>query len=435
MKNALIKGHSISQATFVRQPLALAIGLTLLSSLPMRVVAANSVTAALTGGKASGNIRIRSESVSDDAVAKDGDALTIRTRLGYETAPYKGFSLFAEFEDIHTMFGQDDYAPETVAVPAYATVLDRTGSEMNRAFVRYRGVPKLDLAYGRQRIIYDNARFVGNVGWRQDEQTFDGFTAVYTGLPDFTFNYAYLTQVNGVDVTLDTTKISDNLLNASYNGFTWGKFTGYAYLLDHEDETDTTVNAGLRFKTSDTVGLRFEGAYALPITAMVKVLYAAEYAQQDFENTAGTVEREADYTFAELGLNYVMPTAILTGKVSYEVLGSDDGLYGFQTPYATKHAFTGWADKFLATPAAGLEDKFVTLNAVFPGLGGLNVLAMYHDYASDEGSFDYGKEWNLQVMKPFAPNYQVGIKYAAYSEGDLPYRDTDKLWIWGEFNF
>src|SRR5690606_36975007 len=346
-----------------------------------------------------------------------------------------GFSVMAEFEDIHTMFGQDDYAPETVQVPAYAAILDRSVTEVNRAYLRYRGVPKLDMGYGRQRIIYDNARFVGNVGWRQDEQTFDGFTAVYTGLADFTFNYAYLSKVNGIDETLDSSNIKDNLINLSYSGFTWGKFTGDAYLLDHEDEMQTTVNAGLRFKSSDTVGMRFEGAYSLPITKMVKVLYAAEYAQQEFENTAGTIEREADYTFAELGLNYVGASAIYTAKLSYEVLGSDDGLYGFQTPYATKHAFNGWADKFLATPAAGLEDTFATVNVVIPSLGGLNLLAMYHDYASDEGSFDYGDEWNLQIMKPFAPNYQIGIKYAAYSEGDLPYRDTDKLWIWAELNF
>ena len=432
MKNVLIKGQ------FSQRPLALAMGLGLLSSLalPMQASAADSITAALTGGKASGNIRVRYEDVSQDNLT-DADALTIRTRIGYETAPYAGFSALVEFEDTHTMLGQDDYAPESIHTPApnYATIADPSVTELNRAYLRYRGVPKLDLGYGRQRIIYDNARFVGNVGWRQDEQTFDGFTAVYTGLTDFTFNYAYLSAVKGIMPIFDSTNIKDNLVNITYSGFSLGTITGYAYLLDHEDETDTTVNGGLRFKTSDTYGLRFAGAYPLPTTKMIKLLYTLEYAQQDYENTAGTLEADADYMFGEIGLNYVGASAIYTGKLSYEVLGSDDGTYGFQTPFATKHAFNGWADKFLATPAVGLVDTFATVNVVIPSLGGLNLLAMYHEFDSDEDSIDYGSEWNFQIMKPFAPNYTVGIKYAAYSEGDVALGDTDKLWVWAEFNF
>lgn len=402
-------------------------------ALPHLATAADAFTEALVGGKVMGDIRLRYEDVSDDAVAKDGEALTLRTRLGYETAPYMGFSALAEFEDVHTLFGMDDYAPETVQVPAYASILDRSVTEVNRAYLRYRGISKLDLGYGRQRIIYDNARFVGNVGWRQDEQTFDGFTAAYKGFADFTFNYAYLTQVNGIDETLDSKDIEDTLLNISYGGFTWGKFTGYAYLLDHSDEIDTAVNAGLRFKASDTYGLRFDGAYALPITKAVKILYTAEYATQDFESTAG-VDRDADYRFVELGVNYGMPAVALTGKIAYELLSSDDGGYGFQTPYATKHAFNGWADKFLATPTAGLEDRFATVGVNWLPYK-INLLAMYHKFDADEGSGDFGSEWDLQLTKAFGPNYTIGVKYAAYSAEDAGYEDTDKLWLWGEVKF
>lgn len=402
-------------------------------ALPPLATAGDTFTDALAGGKVSGDIRLRYEDVSDDAVAKDGEALTLRTRLGYETAPYMGFSALAEFEDVRTMFGMDDYAPETTQVPAYAAILDRSVTELNRAYLRYRGISKLDLGYGRQRIIYDNARFVGNVGWRQDEQTFDGFTADYKGLPDFTFNYAYLTQVNGVDETLDSSNIADNLFNVSYQGFTWGKFIAYGYLLDHSDETNSTVNAGLRFKKNDTFGLRFDGAYPLPITNSVKLLYTLEYATQDFESTAG-VDRDASYEFAEFGVNYAMPTVALTGKVAYEVLGSDGGNYGFQTPFATKHAFNGWADKFLATPTTGLDDRFATIGVNWLPYK-INFLAMYHKFDADEGSGDFGSEWDVQLTKAFGPHYTVGLKYAAYSAEDVPYKDTDKFWVWGEIKF
>jgi len=408
--------------------------LTLPICLAANVQAENSITSALTGGKASANVRVRYETVDDAALVEEGEALTLRTRLGYETAQFYGFSVLGEFEDIHTLLGMDEYAPETVQVPAYATIQDRSVTEVNRAYLRYRGVAGLDLGYGRQRIVYDNQRFVGNVGWRQDEQTFDGFTAAYTGLNNFVFNYAYLTQVNGVDETLDSADIADNLFNVSYGGFSWGKISAYAYLLDHEDETDPTVNAGLRFKTSDTVGLRFDGGYVLDSAKVWKLLYTAELAAQEYENTAGTLDADADYSFVEGGVSYTMPRAVLTGKLAYESLGSDDGAYGFQTPYATKHAFNGWADKFLSTPAAGLVDTFFTAGVNLTPYA-VNIQAVYHEYEADEGSADFGNEWNLLVSKTFSPNYSIGVKYASYSAEDLPYRDTDKLWVWGEFNF
>ena len=33
---------------------------------------------------------------------------------------------------------------------------------------------------GRQNIVLDNARFIGNVGWRLNEQTFDALSFKYT---------------------------------------------------------------------------------------------------------------------------------------------------------------------------------------------------------------------------------------------------------------
>ena len=44
-------------------------------------------------------------------------------------------------------------------------------------------------------------------------------------------------------------------------------------------------------------------------------------------------------------------------RSGYELLGSDGVTVAFSTPLATLHAFEGWADKFLATPAAGITDS------------------------------------------------------------------------------
>ena len=82
-----------------------------------------------------------------------------------------------------------------------------------------------------------------------------------------------------------------------------------------------------------------------------------------------------NYYSVELGATHTFidnPIESITVKGSYEVLEGDgpelvSGCCGgrvaraFQTPLGTNHAFQGWADRFLITPADGIEDLFVTL--------------------------------------------------------------------------
>ncbi len=435
-----------------RKQLAAAIAaLTLLPALP---ASANTLVEALTKSKLSGNFRVRHESVDiDSATTRDASALTLRSRLGIETAPISGFTAIVEFEDTRTLFGEDEYAPEQGAPYTRAAIVDPSVTEVNRAYLRYRGVRKLDLGLGRQRVIYDNARFVGNVGWRQDEQTFDALTASYVGVPNWTFNYAYVDKVNGIadikpiyNFDLDS---DDHLINVAYTGFALGKLTAYAYLLDNEESdrvllntgNNNELNPGLRFRSNDTHGLRFDGVYILPTTTPLRVFYTAEYAKQALTTPQG-IEHDTDYYLAETGVGYASKIGMLVAKVAQEKLGSDDGLQGFQTPYATKHAFNGWADVFLNTPTVGLVDTYLTLSGDFAAWG-VKGLVMYHDYARDEGSGDFGTEWNVQLIKQVGANYFFGAKFASYRAdsaspfiiGTTPNIDTDKFWVWAELNF
>ena len=59
---------------------------------------------------------------------------------------------------------------------------------------------------------------------------------------------------------------------------------------------------------------------------------------------------------------------------------------GFTTPLATLHKFQGWADKFLTTPANGLEDLYATASVTLKGVGALDTLGFivsYHDYEAE----------------------------------------------------
>ena len=373
-------------------------------TLSTQVLAADSITEAMTDGTAYGDFRLRYENVEQDNAADDANALTIRSRLGYNTGTYEGFSTTVEFEDSRVVAGQDSYAPENAG---YSIIADPETTELDQAFIKYSN-GDLTIKGGRQVLTLDNHRFVGHVGWRQDRQTFDALTINYKLSKELEATYAYLGQRNRILGESADKDSKDHLLNIAFDTGL-GKLTAYSYMLEEDNGTDNAL---------DTYGLRFSGA--ADIDDGMKVLYTAEYAYQENESAGNTLDTE--YMLIEAGL----VVSGITGKLGYEVLGSDDGAVGFATPLATMHKFNGWADVFLNTPADGLTDLYASVSGKLAG--GKWMLA-YHDFESDEGSTDYGDEIDISYAKGFGKHYSAGIKYAAYSEGDVGV-DTDKLWFW-----
>ncbi|MCU7921481.1 MAG: alginate export family protein [Candidatus Thiodiazotropha sp. (ex Dulcina madagascariensis)] len=377
-------------------------------------VMADPFTEALTGGKVYGDFRLRYETVDQDNAAKDADALTLRTRLGYVTGSVSGFSATAEFEDSRVVGGIDDYTvgPTGFNPGEFSVIADPETTELDQGFVQYEsGLVAAKL--GRQVITLDNHRFVGHVGWRQDRQTFDAFTLKITPVEDLSLTYGYLGQRNRIFAEVADIDSKDHLFNASYKTPV-GKVTGYAYLLEVDNNTDNSL---------DSYGISLNGATN---SGSVKVLYTAEYATQEFES--GATKRDADYYLLEGGIVF----SGITAKLGYEVLGSDDGLYGFATPLATLHKFNGWSDQFLGTPAQGLEDIYVSVGGkIADGKWGKWAF-VYHDFSANEstpGVDNLGSEIDLLYAMKFAKHYSTGIKYANYSADDIKV-DADKLWIW-----
>ncbi len=380
----------------------------------MPVLAGDNITEALTGGKATMDMRVRYESVTQDNALDDASALTVRTRLGYKTGDFMNFSGFLEMNNVTPLTSDEDYNSKTNGNGTYSVIADPTNTVVNRAHLDYTGVADTTLRYGQQRIIYDNARFIGNVGWRQTEQTYNAFRVTNKSLSDTSLDYAYLS--NRYTILAGKSELSAHLLNASYSGLSFGKLTGYAYLLEFPDAAASS---------SKTLGVRFNGA----TKGDLKFMYTVEYADQsDYKDGASSID--ATYTRLEGGVGM----SGISVTVGYEVLGSNDGLYGFSTPLATLHGQNGWADQFLGTPADGLVD---TTLKVAGKLAGVKLVGVYHDYSSDEGSTDYGSELDFLAAMKFGKNYSVGLKLASYKAGDVGTGkvDTDKLWIWGGLKF
>ncbi|TJY56243.1 hypothetical protein E4T66_19990 [Sinimarinibacterium sp. CAU 1509] len=379
---------------------------------------------ALADGKPNLDLRLRYESVDQDNALEGAAAGTVRTRLGYTTDRWNGLDAGIEFEGVEAI-GAERYNSTLNGRTGFATVADPKGNELNQAFVRYAGLPGTVVKYGRQRIVLDNARFVGNVGWRQNEQTFDAARLTGNWIPKTTIDYAFVTDIN--TVTFADLRLHGHLLNVIYAPAQWLSLTAYGYLLDWSANATSVPNAPGSLnppqrEDSRTFGLRATGSIAL---GAGKLVYAADVARQsDYSDSA---IGESSYLLAELG--YGIPAIGL--KLGYEVLGGD-GTDSFQTPLATLHAFQGWADQFLMTPRDGIKDSYAQISGtLFEKLGWL---LRGHQFAADEGGRDYGDEIDVQLTWAFLETLSVGAKYADYNARSVSV-DTTKSWAWIEYRF
>lgn len=384
------------------------------SSVTATATAADSITEALTSGKGFADIRMRYETVEQDNAEKDATAATIRTRVGYKTGSYNGFSALVEMEDSRAIAGQDEYSVPAGKLPPvgfnageYSVIADPATTEIDQAFIQYSN-ESVTAKVGAQVIALDGQRFIGHVGWRQDRATYDAVSAKFEPMDKLSVTLAHIYGRNRIFAEVQDQDSKDNLLNAAYTT-DFGKIVGYAYLLE-DDFGFNTVR--------DTYGISLTGSTKIDD---IKVMYAAEYASQSLENDAG-VDNSMDYMFLEAGA----VVSGITAKIGYEVLGSDDGEVGFATPLATVHKFNGWADTFISTPANGLVDTYISVGTkVGPG----KLAAIYHDFAADNGSDDYGSELDVVYGMKFGKAYTAGIKYADYSSDGYAV-DTQKLWVW-----
>jgi hypothetical protein len=369
------------------------------------------------------DLRYRYEYVDDDLATKDANASTLRTRLVYKSADFRDFSVTLNMDDLRPIVG-DNFNDTRNGKTQYAVVADPKGTDLNLASLNYTGLKNTAIVFGRQRIIRANARFIGNVGWRQNEQTYDSLSINYK-LPDrLDVFYAYVDSVKrifGPDApdngpTASRFKSDSHLFDASYTFNPAIVLSGYAYLLDLENAPAAS---------SETYGVRLSGAPK--IGSDFTVTYVAEYAEQE-DYADNTNDYDAGYYVLEAGLNWSM----FGIKAGYEVLEADGATgQSFQTPLATGHKFNGWADRFLATPAGGLEDLYIVGSANI--LGGKMSL-VYHDFSQETGGADYGDEIDFVANWKLGEHYSVLGKFALYSgDSSAPsvalQSDVSKFWL------
>ncbi|UTP38441.1 hypothetical protein M9M90_14610 [Phenylobacterium sp. LH3H17] len=358
--------------------------------------------------------RLRYEAVSQDGFAKDAQALTLRTRLGYETPAWRGFKALAELENITAL--DEGYNSTTNGKTGYPVVADPEVTELNRAQISWTG-KQADVVVGRQRIILGNARFIGNVGFRQNEQTYDALKAAIRPTKDLTVTYAYVDRVHRLfgHHSVQGEWDSDSHLVQAELKTAVGQLTGYGYLLDF-DNAPTQSNA--------TWGARLAGSR--PLRPGLAVTYEAEFARQtDYRNSP-----------TEFTLDYLDLGVGLKGPAHWATVGLErldgDGRRGFQTPLATLFAYQGWADVFLTTPPSGVRDlnlRAGTTIKMGPKSLPVKLQAAAHDFADDDGSRRYGREVDVMASVPLTKILNAEVR-AAFFDGARPgFADRHKVWL------
>ena len=301
---------------------------------------------ALTSGHFSLGLRARYEFVDQDGFDKEANATTTRLRLNYRTAAWHNWSAFAEFDHVFNIL-LTDYNSGGGTSPnkgEYPVIADPNGSDLNQLYFDYKLGSDWQFRFGRQRILLDNQRFVGGVGWRQNEQTYDAASVTANAFGNTKIFYSYIGQVRrifGQTVAAGKSNVDTHLLNVKIDlGDDWA-LTPYAYLIDDKDTT--------AFSTS-TFGARIAGDLKV---GEGKISLLGELATQ---SDAGDAPVSFDADYAHFVAKWVAGNGLSVG-IGFESLGgSSDPGEAFRTPLATLHAFNGWADKFLATPDAGLQE-------------------------------------------------------------------------------
>ena len=370
------------------------------------------------------DLNYRYENVDQDRGAqRTANANTARLRAGLLSPVFHGLQGYAEYEGNLAM--QEDFNSTRNNNTAYSTVADPQQSEVNQLWLSYAGIPDTVIKGGRQRIKLDDDRFIGNVGWRQMETTFDSVLLTHNNQQLFglTVNAGYIGNVQ--TFTSTTENIEAPILNVNYKVGDYGNLVGYAYLLDYTERENYE-------KSSQTYGLRMSNFQKPGDTYKLGdnygLVYTAEWGRQ-IDYGHGATKYEAD----RINLMSGFTAYNFTFQGAMEQLDGKGLNKTFDTPLGTNHAFQGWADLFLATPADGIRDVFGTVLTTLDR-GNVVLTGVYHDFSDDTGQLHYGKEWDVQALKKFGKHYSVLAKYAYY-DADQFGTDTQKIWVQGNISF
>jgi len=443
-----MKSAPLYSSTFMRHFCCLGVSILLAGAYPVSFAAEaepvtppSSISEAVIAGKAMTSFRLRYEHVDQDGLT-DANGLTLRSLIGWQTAPFHDVSLAAQLINVTQLQDHfNDGVPYSGPIYAYsshpgkatyAKIVDPDYTGVNQLYLESSAFSDTRIRLGRQQVNLDNVRFIGDIGFRQVMQVYDGVSVLNKSIADTEIYLAHFESVRQINTRLRTDGALE-IANVRYKFTPAESISAYGYFssFDNLGFGKSWLGNDNADQSNRILGVRLDGAHKL--NDDWKLLYTAEYArQQDYSGGDSRI----DAHYYKLGGGAALGNFSL--RADQELLSSNHGQYAFQTPFGTNHLFQGWVDRFLVTPKEGIRDTFIT--ATYK-IGDFALFADYHWLDSDRnfnrsggGSGDqYGREWNLAASYSYNKNLLTKVEYGQYSERDQyaagRIKDTDKLWL------
>ncbi|HSX85220.1 MAG TPA: hypothetical protein VLE50_07415 [Cellvibrio sp.] len=339
-----------------------------------------------------------------------GQSASLLIRANLESEWSDMFSSTLEVDAVGT--GLKDDHSDGVHFNDEPLIPDPPGAEFNQALVSL-NLDAATIHLGRQRINFDNQRFVGGNGFWQNEQTFDALLGKLKLASNSNFTYSYVANANriyGDDADennsgraheygnawrpatfLGDHKQHTHLTRLEWNEWDYTRVVGYGYRIDNKDMPAVSNN---------TLG----GSYNLNYkVSAIKYRVQIELAQQNrFELSADNLP----YYLVDLGFG------INTWELStrYEILGANDGA-AFVTPLGSNHDFEGWADEIGNTPNTGVRN--FSLGLLWRA-SPLRVETSYHFFKDDLDGNNIGREFDLDFVYKPARKHSISLRLANF---------------------
>jgi len=359
------------------------------------------------------------------------NSVTMRTRLSYRTGDLNlGFaktSGFVQFHNLSTFMDQynditNTGRPET---SEYDVVADPRGTRVHQAYMDFK-ILSTTIRAGRQEIIMDDHRLIGNIGWRQNGQSFDAVTITNKSISDLELFAGYIAKIN--TILLTDKDLGDSgliMAHAKYTGIKGMTVSVYDYLLDSD------ADAAGHHKDFGIVGGRVKGK--IPLSKDFNVEYEGDYSKQHSYKDGRNYDGYMVNGF--FGLNF---GGIGIGSGYSKISGQRGERRAFDTLFSTAHKFNGWSDQFLKTNGGnlvgGLEDIYFQLKAQCKPAR-TKFLAVYHIFdVANKGAYGgrYGDEINVQTVTKVYDNITLLLKYASYfasnGKGNPAGKDENVFW-------
>jgi hypothetical protein len=289
----------------------------------------------------------------------------------------------------------------------------------------------LDIQAGRQRIVLDDARFIGNVGWRQFEQTYDA--ASLRTNARYRYRHRLLRLRMGRPAHLRprrsrTPTPTRTCVHVAYDA-SRPSSPGHvrsSYLLDFEERRSPQNSSDtLRRPPHRRPLARRRDSDADTLRRLRTDLRPPDRRRRQPHRVRRRLPCRPASASARESLGHLV--------AGYQLLGSDDGRTSpSASPSERTISSKGFADNFLVTPNAGLQDLYIGVGADL--LWGVRGAITYHEFWTDQGGDDLGEEIDLVATKQITPTWSILVK-AAFYDGDNGQPDTTRFWAQTTFKF